>query len=239
MLIITKKQALERWDTLPQNLKEAIFSPANADIIWKFCENNHVTEEKIRVIATVGGDVLMGFLHPDPEDVAREIEERAKIPKPLALDIARELERKIFLPLKSDLDRIYAPPAQTEKQPLPLRETLLETKLAPVFVPQASTIVKIKPQETPIAARETPIPPDGDQPFLLHEEKPAFSPETPREKPFVSFEAKRDFQKPPLPKPVNVKIETPEKEENESDENSGSARVVHYSNLRTPLDDNK
>ena len=91
----------ERWDTLPQNLKEAIFSPANADIIWKFCENNHVTEEKIRVIATVGGDVLMGFLHPDPEDVAREIEERAKIPKPLALDIARELERKIFLPLNT------------------------------------------------------------------------------------------------------------------------------------------
>ena len=242
MMNISKQQARDRWDTLPDNLKEAIFSEVNADIVWRVGEANHLNEGKIREIATVAGDVVMGFLHPDPDDVSREIQARINIPRPLALDIAKELARKIFLPLKNDLDRIYSPVgSETLTRPLEsvIPVEITETKPesprepqraeAPPDLPLAESVPETEPTAPPVNEVKKEPPAVGeDQPFILHEEKPLFTPVVPPEKPYVSFEPPRS-PKAPAPKKVTVKIETPQ-------EKSEEARVVHYSNLRTPLD---
>ena len=62
---ISRQQALNRWDTLPDNLREALFSEYNSETLWKICEGQHLSEDKIYIVATLAGDVILGFLHPE------------------------------------------------------------------------------------------------------------------------------------------------------------------------------
>ncbi|MFH1346960.1 MAG: hypothetical protein ABIH10_01780 [Spirochaetota bacterium] len=107
MIKFSQKQALVRWDTLPYNLRAAIFSDYNAEILWCVCENQHLTEDKIQKIATLVGGVLMGFVHS--EDFASEVREALDINIEIADAIAAEINKKIFSQFKNDLERIYQP----------------------------------------------------------------------------------------------------------------------------------
>jgi|GEM_PF-1263719 len=107
MIKITQQQAINRWDTLPENLKAAIFSDYNAEVLWHICENQHLTEDKIEIIATLAGNVLMGFVHP--EDFGAEIREALNINPEIANSIAAEVDRKIFNQFKADLKKVYQP----------------------------------------------------------------------------------------------------------------------------------
>lgn len=249
MLQVTQEQAIERWDALPDNLREAIVSEDNADILWNLCRSNHLNEEKTRRVSLVAGDVLMGFMHPDADDIAREIRERTDIHPEIALAIAKELEKKIFSRLRSDLDRIYATPKspigggfsrlpeETEiTAKLPEKETSEQTAgmkslEAPAGIPFSKDISATEKLETaPPAPKKAPEPPiEEDKPFILHEEKAVFEPTASREKPSVIFNPARRSAPSQTPKKVTVRIETPDGE-------SEASRVVHYSNLRTPLD---
>ncbi|MFA5098811.1 MAG: hypothetical protein WC461_01150 [Candidatus Paceibacterota bacterium] len=114
MIKISQQQALTRWDTLPDNLKTAIFSDYNAEILWRVCENQHLAEDKIQKIAELAGEVLMGFIHP--EDFASEIREALNINAEIADAIAVEINRKIFSQFKNDLEKIYQPsPSEKEE----------------------------------------------------------------------------------------------------------------------------
>ncbi len=167
-MVISREQALDRWDTLPDNLREAMFSEVSADILWRACETNHLSEERTQTVAMVAGDVLMGFLHPDPQDVAEEISERARIPKPVGATIAEELYRKIFSPLMRDLVKIYAPlkeraPARSSSQKIEMES---EAPAAPVpsFPPERNMPVpeNIKVSPSPRALISATIRPKGE-----------------------------------------------------------------------------
>ena len=107
MVKFSQQQALTRWDTLPYNLRQAIFSDYNAEILWRVCENQHLAEDKIQKIATLTGGVLMGFIHS--EDFALEIREALNINIEIADTIAAEINKKIFSQFKNDLEKIYQP----------------------------------------------------------------------------------------------------------------------------------
>ena len=97
----TEEQLFARWDTLPESLREALFSETNSDFLWKTCEDEHLPEEKINVVAKVMGYVLLGFIHP--EDVARELKERLNLDPKSAKTIEDALKGRIFTPLAADL----------------------------------------------------------------------------------------------------------------------------------------
>lgn len=107
MLNISQNQALKRWGTLPEILRESILSSYNAEILWRTCQNQHLSDDKIDKVAILAGDVLMGFIHP--EDFALEIKEALNINIGIADTIATEINRKIFFPLKNELEKIYQP----------------------------------------------------------------------------------------------------------------------------------
>jgi len=256
MLKISKQQVMDRWDTLPENLKEAIFDEHNADIVWEFCKRKHISDEKIKPIAGVAGDVLMGFLHPDKDEVSQEIQASSGIPKEIALEIAEELIKKIFNPLKTALEEIYAP-AINEKE-LNEKTKLIDSvnisvkKSITPLSPEIKKEAKEKPLESPPPAnlpfmKIAKEPENGiikkdlgqeipenknetdEQPFLLHQEKPLFKTGAPPEKPSVAFrpEQKQEFQN--KQKPVSAKVSLPFSSEN------NSKRIVHYSDLSTKL----
>jgi hypothetical protein len=118
MITITTDQALERWDTLPDSLREALYSEPNSDFLWRTCQDENVPDEKIYEIAKVAGYVMMGFLHP--EDVALEIVDRLALDRKTASDIQEALNKRVFAPLQADLSKVYNPLSKFEAAALSL-----------------------------------------------------------------------------------------------------------------------
>ena len=261
MLKISTKQARERWDTLPENLKEAIFSEINADIVWGIGAENHLPEEKINIIATLAGDVLMGFLHPDADEVAKELKNRIDLPAPLTLEIAKELEKKIFNSLRSDLGRIYAPPLEENFKPEPVKENIEETEKPPVLVPPEETgelkppIKELEKQvEDAYGEKEAPkLEPPSNLPFKSSaqtldikgrtKETPVKTEEEILEKPFILHEERQESSPEKPAENPWVSFETKKDFSKPAEKKPvpvrieiPKTRVVHYSNLRTLID---
>lgn len=114
MLNISNQQVLERWDLLPDVLKEALFSSQNTDILQKICEAQHIPQEKIYSIATMAGDVIFGFIHP--EDLEKEIRAEFNINQQISSVIVAEINQKIFIPIKSEIDKMYSPIFPTREE---------------------------------------------------------------------------------------------------------------------------
>jgi hypothetical protein len=91
------------------------------------------------------------------------------------------------------------------------------------------------PKTAPIASLEKKAGVENEEetvaPFILHEEKSPFTSTTPKIQSSVNFDILRAPRNAPAPKPITVKIESPYDKPKENT----PRRVVHYSNLRTPL----
>ena len=107
MITIIQDQAFQRWDTLPDNLRNALCDETSSDFIWKTCKDEHIPDEKIYSVARIVGYVLMGFLHPD--DAAKEIQDVTGVDLRIANSIASAITPRIFTPLRASIDGIYEP----------------------------------------------------------------------------------------------------------------------------------
>jgi len=109
-----REQLWKLYEKLPEELKEAIFSVETADNIDNICQRNKVEEKKVPEVAKYTGRVLMGLLPPDEFENAlvKEVKLKAEIAK----NVAREITRFIFFPVKEVLSQLYqveiAPPAR-------------------------------------------------------------------------------------------------------------------------------
>jgi hypothetical protein len=119
MITINQKQAFSRYKSLPQNLQDILFSMQTAEIIRMVCEKNALPPEKNSFVAGPAGLVIMGFVHP--EDLAKEIEDGAKISSQAAVSLSKDLSVRIFDGIKPDLDKVYAPVPHDENQPNALK----------------------------------------------------------------------------------------------------------------------
>ncbi len=179
MINISQQQKLDRWDTLPDNLKEALFSEQNSNILWRVCEGQHLPVDKIPRVAVITGYIILGFIHA--EDLAKEIKNELNINQEIANIIALEVDRKIFGPIRSDLEKVYSMPVEEkeiEMETLDLRAKaqaleVSEVKSAGVTAPAAEA-PKIIPEEKPEAAKAPEISPapaiQADGPMIIHKE---------------------------------------------------------------------
>ena len=134
MLPITTEQARTRFRTLPPTLQDAVFSEQTAEIIASTIEKFHLAEHRAEDIPTLVGWVLLGFLHI--EDLAAEIETTARVPKPVAKEIADSLTIKIFEPLRGALAQFHAPvpDAMTGVATAPTRISIEGMSAAPKII---------------------------------------------------------------------------------------------------------
>lgn len=137
MINISPDQALERWDTLPIVLREALYFEPNSDFLWKTCEAENIPDEKIYDVAKVAGYVLMGFLHP--EDLAGELKEQLGLDPKLCASIADAINQRVFAPLRQDIDKVYEPPSRFGVGPKILSE-ITAPKIISQIVSGAPTI---------------------------------------------------------------------------------------------------
>lgn len=101
-----KEQLQQLYINLPKDLQEAIFSEENTRNLREICLKNGVRDEDIIFEITKNlGYVFLGLLPPNElQDV---LEKELNLEKAKAEQIASEISRFIFLPVKNSLEALY------------------------------------------------------------------------------------------------------------------------------------
>ncbi len=214
MTTITTQQARQRFRVLPNDLQDVIFSVQTAEIIRRTAEENHLTTDKIPPVAESVGLVFLGFIHP--EDLIKEIQDRLGIAQQAAAAIANSLNSKLFQPIKTTIEKIYAPaplePTHLPPEPPRIIEEVKKPFSSAGPTEPAKPIAPAPPTPTPLG-KPSPLP-SISQPPAPATPKPTIQPSAPIPAPptppvFIhkEAEAKQIAPKPgfhieiPIPKP--------------------------------------
>ena len=101
----TPEQLEQIFQKLPDELQESIFSMETADAVNNACLAQGATDERGNKVAELTGQVLMGLILP--EDFQKSLEKEAGLKKDAALNIARDITRFVFFPLKESLRQLH------------------------------------------------------------------------------------------------------------------------------------
>jgi len=101
-----KEQLQELYENIPEELQGAMSSEKTGDSIHSACTRNGINKsDKINEVAKYTGYVLLGLLSPD--DFQKKLEKEVKIKKDIAKQIALEINRFVFFPVKDSLEGLY------------------------------------------------------------------------------------------------------------------------------------
>lgn len=102
----TQEQLDRAYEKLPEELQEAMFSMETANAIWNACEQQGIGDKRISTIAKYVGDVLLGLF--PPSEFQEILEKEIKLPPQVAKEIAREINRFVFYPVKPALEQLHS-----------------------------------------------------------------------------------------------------------------------------------
>jgi hypothetical protein len=134
----SKEELWKLYETLPPELKETIFSEETAEDISRICEKNEVVEgDKTSEVAKYVGRVLMGVL--PSEEFQKTLETELNLTKDVAKKVSEEIDRVIFYPVKSSLEKLY------KTGPVP---SSIETPISPSDVVPAKEKKRVSKKDT-------------------------------------------------------------------------------------------
>ena len=100
------EQLQKLYEELPKDLQEAIFSEQNATNIHQICVKKGVTDDdKISDAILNTGYVLIGLL--SPSEFPKVLEKELEIETRTAQEIADEIKRFVFYPVRKNLEALY------------------------------------------------------------------------------------------------------------------------------------
>lgn len=231
---------------LPEVVREWLTSPDATALVVDLNRRLELVGEEIRIIPRLISRLVLRKI--DPKNFALYLKQELWIDFEKAKEVAREIEEKILrpiaIPLKQangvDVRDIYL-----GKQELAPEEELGIPLIAPeVASPKTRVVSDVRrepapappppPTPAPFAPSGAPAEPPkektGDAPFILHEEQAPVAPVAKEEGgPSFSFKSADVIRRPAPPPPPVAKVERP----------GDAIRIVHYSNLRTVIDDKK
>lgn len=108
----TQKQLQEKYKSLPEDLKDAIFGVQSAEIIQNISKKHHLQIDQMGELAAETGLVLLGLTKP--EDYIKNLSNRLKINIKDARDIALEVNIEIFSKVKESLKKLHGIGAPAE-----------------------------------------------------------------------------------------------------------------------------
>lgn len=117
----TQEELVNRYEKLPQALKDAIFSEVNAEKMYALGKRNGLTIDQIGVVTSETGYVILGIAHP--RDFIRNLKQKLNIDQERVEQIAADINREIFRPIREYLKDLYKVvdleisevPSETEK----------------------------------------------------------------------------------------------------------------------------
>ncbi|MBI2010872.1 MAG: hypothetical protein HYS89_01405 [Candidatus Colwellbacteria bacterium] len=249
MINIPLGKARERFDALPEHLKEVLFSEKSTDVIWDLGEDHHLNGERTKKIADLTGAVILGFVHP--EDLAKEFQKEVNLPAQVANSIAEEINKKILAPIIDEITSLYHWGEVREPQ-APV-QTVGDVRNVGNVNAQPAQELKPAFAETsswkPIP--ESP-PTDTNSPFMLHEEGAVEQAQAQDGAPSLARPYFFEPDEAPAPaeqKPISARLEVDEATTAYPYSGPGGAapkvgrtekpqiRVVHYTGLSSPVGD--
>lgn len=127
---LSKDKLWAIYETLPDNLKDAIFSEETSDAIWNICKLHDV--KKISDTAKIVGRVLMGLL--PPKMLIQTLQDELMLNEDIAKKVGIEIEHFVFNTIKDELCALYeenenAKERITEKEKLTEVDAVSQEKL--------------------------------------------------------------------------------------------------------------
>lgn len=113
---LTKDQYWKLFKSLPDEMKDVIFSEKTAKDINDIGERNQINN--ISLLADCVSQVLFGVLLPN--DLPKVLEEDLGLKKSQLSSVMQEINRFIFYPIKPLLEELY----RTELTPIAKQETI-------------------------------------------------------------------------------------------------------------------
>lgn len=108
MIAVSKSIVLQRWDMLPDNLREGLSSEENSSFLERLAKSENLPANKFKIFSKLAGYVMLGFIHPD--DLGKELQDNLHVPFQTAKNIETALKEKVFNLYSEDLQKIYSPP---------------------------------------------------------------------------------------------------------------------------------
>lgn len=108
----TKQQLEERYNKLPDALKDALFSVDIAHTMFEIGKRNLLTIEKTGFLAEETGYVILGLTHP--ENLAANLQEKLSVDDEELIKIVSEVNKEVFLPIREMLKKTHGVEVATE-----------------------------------------------------------------------------------------------------------------------------
>lgn len=94
------------YETLPDNIKEALFNEENFNVVSEICEKNGITDEEIKSqILKYVGKTLMGLLPIKEFPIILELE--LNLDSETARNMSWDIDSRIFSHLRISLNKLY------------------------------------------------------------------------------------------------------------------------------------
>ncbi len=105
MAKFTPQQLKEKYQALPEDLKDAIFSVDSANIIQSVGKKYNLTIDKIGELADETGLVMLGLTHP--KDFIPNLSQRLAVDRETARKIAEGVNAQIFAKVRESLKKVH------------------------------------------------------------------------------------------------------------------------------------
>lgn len=99
---------------LPDELQDALFSAATTENIVNACRRNELSSNLTPRVSDEVGKVLMGITLP--KDFQQALQKQVGLKPAVAQNIAQEINRLVFYPVKAQLEEIHQAPGQEANQ---------------------------------------------------------------------------------------------------------------------------
>jgi len=99
----TQDEMWKVYETLPEKLKQAVFSAENAEHTLSICERHEIDE--CSQVASLIGLVLMGVM--PPQDLQGALVQDLKLKEAIAQRVVGEINRFVFYPVKAELENLH------------------------------------------------------------------------------------------------------------------------------------
>lgn len=137
---------LDRLDTLPPQLRDAVFSSENADKLFEIGKHHELMIDKFGEMTHETGLLMLGVTHPD--EFVGNLATRLEVDKAKAKTIADDINREIFAPVREHLRAMFGAPEQGVVDRVEGIET---TKHEEVLKPPFKTTTMLQPEKTKIS----------------------------------------------------------------------------------------
>lgn len=103
--LYTEQQLDQAYESLPEELKDALFSNQTTYNLLNACEQYGITDERTRTISEYVGYVLMGILLPS--DFQGILQKEVGLPEDTAQKLALQINRFVFYPVRPLLEQLH------------------------------------------------------------------------------------------------------------------------------------